>query len=80
MADSRATVVRIRFEGEGHADAADAFLVQYADGGLEDAIEERLDGQGFAVLETDFDMDGRVVIVSVEDQREGLGEDDADDD
>jgi hypothetical protein len=59
------TEITIRFEGEGHEDAAQAILIQFSDGGLNEEFEGRLADQGITVSETDFDLASKTLIVTL---------------
>lgn len=60
------TAVTLYFEGEGHRRAADNFVIQFADGGLDGAIEEALSTQGVQVADTDFSVEKRSITIRLE--------------
>jgi len=59
------TALTLLFEGEGHEAAAKEFMIQFADGGLADQIEELLTGLGHAVTDTDFDLESGTMKIVV---------------
>ena len=61
----KCTAVTVLFEGPDHAAAADAFVIQFSDGGMDEAIEARLQGQGFTVSDTDFDTAARTLTIKL---------------
>lgn len=65
VAPDKCTTVEVRFEGEDHQNAAHAFMIQFADGGLDEAIEQRLSDQGIEVVDTDFDLKARTLTIKV---------------
>lgn len=62
---SAPTTVSVVFEGPDSAGAADAFVIQFADGGMDEDIEARLQGQGFTVDDTDFDTTTRTLKIKL---------------
>ena len=63
MADK--TEITLIIEGENHEDAAEALMIQFADGGMDEDIEARLGGQGFPVEDTDFDLEKRTMTIKL---------------
>ena len=59
------TALTILFEGEDHAEAANTFIIQFADGGLDEEIEARMEGQGFKIQETDFSIEKKQLKIVV---------------
>ena len=59
------TAVTILFDGQNHKDAAKAFLIQFADGGLDEEIEARMTGQGFSVDDTDFSLEKSEITIKL---------------
>ncbi|SLN26922.1 hypothetical protein [Pseudooctadecabacter jejudonensis] len=59
------TNITIRFEGDGHEAAAQAFMIQFSDGGMAEDIEERLALQDITVADTDFDIDQNLLIIQI---------------
>ena len=57
--------VTFKFEGENAEDAAEAFMIQFSDGGMDEDIESRLEMQGFIVEDTDFDLSTNVITLSM---------------
>lgn len=65
--ENTCTAVTILFEGPNHRAAADAFVIQFSDGGLDQGIEERLQDQGFTVADTDFNTGARTLTIKLGD-------------
>ena len=57
--------VTFKFEGENAEEAAEAFMIQFSDGGMDEDIESRLEMQGFIVEDTDFDLSANVITLSM---------------
>jgi len=51
------TALTILIEGKDHKKAAEAFMIQFADGGLDEEFEARLENQGYKVSDTDFNLE-----------------------
>ncbi|GIT90711.1 hypothetical protein JANAI62_11660 [Jannaschia pagri] len=59
------TIVQVIFEGPDSDAAADAYVVQFADGGMDEDVEARLAGQGYTVEDTDFDTSARTLTIKL---------------
>lgn len=59
------TAVTILFDGQSHEEAAKAFLIQFADGGLDEEIEARMKAQGFSVDDTDFSLENSEISIKL---------------
>ncbi len=57
VSEDTCTAVTILFDGEKHKEAAHAFLIQFADGGLDEEIESRLVTQGYSIDDTNFSVE-----------------------
>ena len=57
--------VTFKFEGASAEDAAEAFMVQFSDGGMDEEIETRMEVQGFVIEDTDFDLSTNIITLSV---------------
>lgn len=65
VSEDTCTAVRFLFEGEKHKEAAEAFLIQFADGGLDEEIEVRMNGQGFSVTDTSFSVEKNEITIKI---------------
>lgn len=65
VARDKCTSVKFLFEGEKHKEAASAFLIQIADGGMDEDIESRLQGQGFTVNDTGFSIERNEITIKI---------------
>ena len=59
------TEIKLIIEGGDHAGAAEALMIQFADGGMDEDIEARLEGQGFSVEDTAFDLATRTMTIKL---------------
>lgn len=64
MAKKDVTVTFV-FEGENAEEAAEAFMIQFSDGGMDEDIESRLEVQGYVLEDTDFDLTSNVITLTV---------------
>lgn len=65
QAPDKCTGVTVLFEGEQHGEAAHAFMIQFADGGMDQDIERRLENQGFVVRDTGFDLVNKTLTIKL---------------
>jgi hypothetical protein len=64
MAEKNITVT-FKFEGDNAEDAAEAFMVQFSDGGMDADIESRMEGQGYVIEDTDFDLSTNIITLTM---------------
>ena len=62
---SKSITVTFKFEGETAEDAAEAFMVQFSDGGMDEDIESRMEVQGYVIEDTDFDLSTNMITLTV---------------
>jgi hypothetical protein len=64
MAEKDITVT-FKFEGPNAEEAAEAFMVQFSDGGMDEDIESRMEVQGYVIEDTDFDLSTNVITLTM---------------
>jgi hypothetical protein len=62
---SKNITVTFKFEGDNAEDAAEAFMVQFSDGGMDEDIESRMEVQGYVIEDTDFDLSTNVITLTM---------------
>jgi len=59
------TAVTVYFEGNEHQNAANDFVIQFADGGLDQHIEGMFENIDRNVEDTDFDTSKRTITIKM---------------
>ena len=63
--------VTILFEGHDHKAAADDFVIQFADGGLDEHVEQMFKNIDRNVSDTDFNAESRTLVLTMAPQEGG---------